>query len=145
MPSISRSWIAVLNSSGSFSIVAFTVSAISLDSNRLSGVLMSRSCSPSSLPFRLFGLYLGRGRRPPTHGHEIVLGRINSNPVQPRIKGAVATECGECSIGLDERFLRHIFDLGLIANEARQKPAQLALVLLDKQLESALVATLCPL
>src|SRR2546426_9176788 len=44
-------------------------------------------------PFRLFGLYLGRGRRPPTHGHEIVLGRINSNPVQPRIEGAVATEC----------------------------------------------------
>ena len=50
MPSISRSWIAVLSSSGSFSIVEFTVSAISFDSSTLSGVLMSRSCSPSSNP-----------------------------------------------------------------------------------------------
>src|SRR2546426_3818489 len=96
-------------------------------------------------PFRLFGLYLGRGRPPPTHGHEIVLGRINSNPVQPRIEGAVATECGECAVGLDERFLRHIFDLGRVADEPRQQATKLALVLLYKQLESSLVATLSPL
>src|SRR3954468_3063249 len=84
-------------------------------------------------PFRLFGLDLGRGRRPPTHGHEIVLGRINSNPVQPRVKRAVATECRERPVGLDERFLRYIFDLGRVAYEARKQPRQLALVLLDQQ------------
>src|SRR5258708_7689882 len=50
MPSISRIWIAVRNSSGSCSIVAFTVAAISFDNSTLSGVLMSRSCSPSSNP-----------------------------------------------------------------------------------------------
>src|SRR3954464_13540191 len=94
--------------------------------------------------FRLFGLSLGRGRRPPTHGHEIVFGRINSNAVQPRIKGAVATECGERAVSLDERFLRHILDLGRVADEARQQASKLALVLLYKQLESSLVATLSP-
>src|SRR5205814_1282308 len=94
--------------------------------------------------FRLFGLYLGRGRRPPAHGHEIVFGRINSNPVQPRIKGAVATECRECAVSLDERFLRHVLDLCRVADETRKQASKLALVLLYKQAKSLLVATLCP-
>jgi len=47
-------------------------------------------------------------------------------------------------VGLDERLLRYILDLGRIADEPRQQPCQLALVLLDKQLESPLVATLRP-
>src|SRR5438105_8995922 len=72
------------------------------------------------------------------------MGLIKSNPVQPRVNRAVATERGECSVGLDERLLRYIFDLGRIADEPRQQPCQLALILLDKQLESPLVATLRP-
>jgi len=58
--------------------VEFTVSAISFDSSTLSGVLMSRQLLAFVEPFRLVGLYLGRGRRPPTHGHEVVLGRVDS-------------------------------------------------------------------
>src|SRR5258708_22567432 len=95
-------------------------------------------------PFGLFGLSLGRGRRPPTHGHEIVLGRINSNPVQPRVKRAVATKCGKRPAGLDERFPRYIFDLCRVAYEARKQPRQLALVLLHQQPEGQLVAALRP-
>src|SRR6266850_2155278 len=94
--------------------------------------------------FRLFNLYLGRGRRPPAHGHEIVLGRIDSDPVQPRVKRAIATECGKSPVGLDERLLRHIFDLGRVAYEARKQPRQLALVFLDQQPEGQLVAALRP-
>src|SRR4051812_42457158 len=94
--------------------------------------------------FRLFRLYLRRGRRPPPHGHEVVLGRVDADPVQPRVKRAVATECGERPVGLDERFLRHIFDLGRVANEARKQTRQLALVFLDQQAVRLLVAALRP-
>ena len=57
------------------------------------------------------------GRRAPTHGHEVVLGRVDADPVQPRIESAVATECGEGPVGLDERLLRHVLDLCRVSDK----------------------------
>src|SRR6185437_8009175 len=77
--------------------------------------------------------------------HQVVLGRVDPDAVEPSIKGTVAAECGERAVGLDERFLRHVLDLRRVADEPREQPRQLALVLLHQQLERALVAALRPL
>src|SRR5258707_14667824 len=95
--------------------------------------------------FRLFGLHLGRGRRPPTQGHEVILGRVDADPVQPGVERAVAAKRRQCPVRLDERFLRHVLDFRRIADEARQQPSQLTLILLHQQAKCLLVAALRPL
>src|SRR5260221_13476893 len=95
--------------------------------------------------FRLFGLPLGRGRRPPTQGHEVILGRVDADPVQPGVERAVAAKRRQCPVRLDERFLRHVLDFRRIADEARQQPSQLTLILLHQQAKCLLVAALRPL
>ena len=48
----------------------------------------------------------------------------------------------ERAVRLDECLLRHVLDLGRVADETREQPRQLALVLLHQQLERSLVAAL---
>src|SRR5262249_21643177 len=84
----------------------------------------------------------GRGRGATALGHEIVLRGVDRDSVQPCVKRTFPAKVGQCSIGLDERFLGNVLYLGRITDQARQKPEYLALVLRHQQLESALVAAL---
>src|SRR5215813_12146453 len=83
-----------------------------------------------------------RRRRPPAHCDQVVLRRVDRNPVQPRIKRTIATKRRQCAIGLDESLLRHVLDFARVTHQPCQQPSQLALVLQDQQLKSVLVASL---
>ena len=107
------------------SSVSLTVCAISADISMLSGVLMSRNCSPSSKPSASSESNSGRGRRAPAHRHQVVLRGVDADPVQPRIERAVAPERGERPIRLDECFLCDILDFDRIPDEPGQQPRQL--------------------
>src|SRR6185312_12638879 len=78
----------------------------------------------------------------PAQGDEVVLRGVDADAVEPRVERAVAAEIGERPVGLDERFLRDVLDLGGVADHAREQALQLALVLGDEQLESMLVSAL---
>src|SRR5690606_9682154 len=78
----------------------------------------------------------------PAHRHEVVLGGVDSDPVQPGVEGALAAEGRQGPIGLDEGLLRHVLYLCRIADEAREEASQLALVLRHQQLECVLVPSL---
>src|SRR5713101_7639146 len=95
--------------------------------------------------FGVLGIELGRGRSAPAHGHQVVLGRIDADAVQPCIECAVAPERGQCAIRFDECFLCDILDLDWVPDKPGQQPRQLALVLRHQQFESMLVASLGPL
>src|SRR5450759_527172 len=93
-------------------------------------------------PFSLFRIVVGGGGRAPAHGHQVVLGGIDADPVQPGIEGAVATERRQCPVGFDECLLGHILDFAGIADEARQQTPEFALIFADQQFECMLVALL---
>ena len=96
------------------------------------------------VPFRLLGRDLGRSRRPPPQGYEVVLGGVDPYSIKPSVKRAVSAKPRQGPVGLDEGFLRHILHLRRITHEPRQQTRQLALVLYDQQLERTLVAALSP-
>src|SRR6266702_4374374 len=95
--------------------------------------------------FGILGIELGHRRGAPPHRHQIVFGRIDADPVQPRVKGALAPERRQRAVCLDECLLCDILDLGGVPNKPSQQARQLALVLRHEQLESMLVAPLRPL
>ncbi|SIT38250.1 hypothetical protein BN2476_170038 [Paraburkholderia piptadeniae] len=92
--------------------------------------------------FSLFGVRFGRSGRAPALGRKVILGRIDGNPVQPRIERGLAAELGQRPICLDKGILGHVLDLGGIPHEARDQPDDLAVVLRDQKLERGLVAVL---
>src|SRR5690606_24137289 len=92
--------------------------------------------------FGLLAVEPRRGRRTPPLGRQPVLGRIHTNPVQPRIERTVPAEVRQGPIGLDERFLRHILDFSWISDQTADQAYQLALILGDEQAERLFVATL---
>ena len=76
------------------------------------------------------------------HRHQVILGGVDADPVEPGVERAVAPESRQGAVGLDEGLLRHVLDLRRVPDEARQQPRELALVFADQQLECMLFAAL---
>src|SRR5262249_26360678 len=91
---------------------------------------------------RLLTVYLGRGRRPPPHGCQVVFGGVDADPVQPCIKRTVSAKAGKRPIGLDEGLLGYILNLGCIPDEPRQQPREFFLFLAARTSDRLLVAPL---
>ena len=90
----------------------------------------------------LFRVEARRCRRSSALRYQVVLRRIDSDPVKPRVKGTVSAERTQRPVGLDEGLLRNVLDFGGIADQTRQQTIQLALVLGYQQAECLLVAAL---
>ena len=90
----------------------------------------------------LLAVDIGRGRRPSPQRHQVVLGGVDPDPVEPCVERAVSAKTRQRPVGLDKGFLRHVLHLGRIPDEAGQQPGKLALVLAHQQLERMLVAAL---
>ncbi len=91
--------------------------------------------------FRLFGIDV-RVRRPPPLGHQVVLGSVDGDPVQPGIKGALAAKLPQSAISLDERLLCHVQHFTLIAHIAGNQFDDLVLILAHQHVESLFVPLL---
>ncbi|CAG9241818.1 conserved hypothetical protein [Paraburkholderia caribensis] len=92
--------------------------------------------------FSFFCIRFRRSGRSPALGRKVILGRVDGNPVQPRIERGLAAELGQRPVCLDEGILGHILDLGGIPHEARDQADDLAVVLGDQKLERGLVTIL---
>src|SRR5205085_4289911 len=91
---------------------------------------------------RLLVIESGRRRCPSSHRDQVVLGGVDRDSVQPRIKRTISAKARQRAVGFDKRLLRHVLDLAGVAHQPRQQPSQLALVLQYQQLEGTLVTPL---
>ena len=82
--------------------------------------------------------------RPPPIRHQRVLGRVDRNAIQPRVKRTVAAKRSERPVGLEEGFLGDVLRLGGVVNEAAHQLQHPVLVLQHQQVERGLVAGLDP-
>src|SRR5690606_40595736 len=63
-----------------------------------------RSCTVAVIVLGILGCDIGiRWPTPPCH--QVVLGRVDRDPVQPGVERAVSSEICQSTIGLDESFL----------------------------------------
>ncbi len=80
--------------------------------------------------------------RPPPLRHQRVLGRVDRDPIQPRVKRTIAAERGQRPVGLEEGFLRDILRLGGVVDETSDQLQHPMLILQHQQVERRLVARL---
>ena len=91
--------------------------------------------------FRLGGIQVG-ARRPAAQRHQMVLGGVHGDPIEPGVKGTVATETGQRAPGFDKGFLGDVLDLVVVTHIAADQREDTLLVLEHQHLEGALIAAL---
>lgn len=77
-------------------------------------------------------------------GCQVVFGGIDRDPVEPGIKGTIATKLRQGPVGLDKGLLGNLFCLGWVSNQAGDQPKDPALILDYQKLKRTLVAVLNP-
>ena len=80
-------------------------------------------------------------RRPPLARHQMVLGCVDRDPVQPGIEGTLAAEALERAKGLDEGFLRDVGGIA-VTDQSRAQLDDLVLVLAHQQIKGARIPLL---
>src|SRR5690606_21584994 len=83
-----------------------------------------------------------RARRPAPGGDQVVLGRVDRDPVQPGVELGVAAEVAERAVGAQEGFLGHVLAFAPVADVAADERDDPVLVLAHQQVERGAVAAL---
>jgi hypothetical protein len=113
---------AVRRSSGRSSSAAWTVAAISSLSSSRSGVAFSRRRPPGVDLLRQLRLDVFARRSAPLC-HQVVLHRVDRDPVDPGVERALPSEARQRSIRLEERLLADVHHLRAVAEVAADQAA----------------------
>src|SRR5262249_51167019 len=81
-------------------------------------------------------------RGPAAHRHEMILGRVDRDAIEPGVEGAVATERGSGPVSLEKRLLRNVHRFGGVSDVSHDQLENLVLVLDHQQIERRSVALL---
>jgi hypothetical protein len=76
--------------------------------------------------------------------HQRVLGRVDRDPIQPRIERTIAAERSERPVGFQKSLLGYVLGLGGIVHEASDQLQHAMLILQHQQIEGRLIAGLYP-
>ncbi|MNT18068.1 hypothetical protein D3C72_1532500 [compost metagenome] len=92
--------------------------------------------------FSLFCIDVAGRFRAAALGGQIILGRIDGDPVQPRVESRLPTKLGQGTVCLDKGILRHILDFGGVPDQARDQANDLPMVFGHQKFKGPLVALL---
>jgi len=86
----------------------------------------------------LLGRHVGGGRAALLR-HQVVLGRVDRDAVEPGVELRLAAEARQGAVGADEGVLGHVLHLRRVAHEAADHGRDPVLVLAHQQVEGGLV------